>query len=242
MKEEISPEKLHKIEALRQHGQTKGEREAAGAAIERLKGPPPLQITCTIINVDQQATFYEVQYRDIEGQQRKMNLPRELFLRPTKVVEQLLKVGAALPDDRPAADDIVNNAIKLKANATLRVTERAGWYERESFVYPGETFGKLAGQIVYLAPRELDPAFGLRAGSLVGWREGLREPCRYSDYLIIGIGEKASNALLELIREDEGCVLHLHGTKSDNAEKRALVREDTFDEGGRIHDRSLSEK
>jgi hypothetical protein len=36
MKEEISPEKLHKIEALRQHGQTKREREAAGAAPEFL--------------------------------------------------------------------------------------------------------------------------------------------------------------------------------------------------------------
>jgi hypothetical protein len=91
MKEEVSPEKLRKIEALREHGQTVGEREAAAAAIERLKGPPTLQISRTIINVDQQETFYEVQYRDIEGQQQKLNLPREL--RPTKIVEHNVDCG-----------------------------------------------------------------------------------------------------------------------------------------------------
>jgi Domain of unknown function (DUF927) len=214
-------DKIEKIRALKDGGGTPGERSAAGAALERMKGTHPLHIARTIINVDTHETFYEIQYRDIEGQPRELNLPRELFQRPSKVVEQLLKVGAALADDQKAAIEIIKSAVKTKADVILRVTERSGWYEQQTFVYPGETVGKLAGQIIYQAPRALDPALGLRAGSLEAWREGLREPCQYSDYLIIGIGHKASNALLELIGEDESCVLHLHGTKSDSPEKRA---------------------
>jgi Domain of unknown function (DUF927) len=190
MKEDVPIEKLRKIEAVRRQGQTDGERQAAATALQRVARQPSLQITRTIINADRQETFYEVQYCDIEGRQQTLNLGRELFAHPNKVVEQLLKVGAALPDDQKVAVDIIKTAIKTKAHTTLRVTERAGWYERESFVYPGETFGKMAGQIVYQAPGELDPALGLKAGSLNGWREGLREPCQFSDYLIIGIGER----------------------------------------------------
>jgi uncharacterized protein (DUF927 family) len=221
MKDEVSTEKLRKIEALCQRGHTDGERQAAAAALERVKSHRPLRITRTIINIDRQEAFYEVQHRDVHGQQQKLNLARELFLHRSKVVERLLKVGAALPDDQAAAVEIVKKAIESKSQDTLRITERAGWYEDETFVYPNETFGKLAGQIVYQAPHDLDPAFGLRAGSLEEWREGLRQPCRHSDYLIIAIGQKASNALLELIGEDESCVLHHHGVESAGAEKAA---------------------
>ena len=150
-----------------------------------------------------------------------MTLGRELFAHPIKVVEQLLKVGAALPDDQKAAVETIKNALKTKAHTTRRVTERPGWFQGETFVYPGETFGKLVGQIEYQLPAEIDPALGVRAGSLEGWREGLREACQYSDYLILAIGEKASNALLGLIGEDEGCILHHHGIEAANAEKAA---------------------
>ena len=221
MKENASPEKLRKMNPFTCMGTPTANDKPAAAALERVKSHLPLQVTRTIINVDRQETFYEVQYRDIEGQQQKLNLPRELFQRPTKIVEQLLKVGAALPDDQKAAVDIIKSATKTKADTTLRVTERPGWYQGETFVYPGETLGKLAGQIVYQTPGELDPALGMRAGSLAGWREGLREPCQHSDHLIIAIGEKASNALLEPIGEDEGCILHQHGTEIDSAEKTA---------------------
>ena len=219
--ESASRERLRKIEALRQGGGTDGEREAAAAALERVKRNLPFQITCTIINIDKQETLYEVKFRDIEGQSQIRLIPRELFQHPAKVAEHLLKVGASLTEDRTEAVKIVNAAIELKSDKTQRVTARTGWYECDSFVYPGETFGKLNERIVHKKSDELDPAFGLSAGSLEGWRGGLREPCQFSDYLIIEIGQKASNTLLELIGEDEGCILHLHGRESDGAEKTA---------------------
>jgi protein gp37 len=62
MKEDISVEKLRKIEALRKAGSTEGERDAAAAALERVKSNFPLRITTTIIHVDKQEAFYEVQW------------------------------------------------------------------------------------------------------------------------------------------------------------------------------------
>jgi Domain of unknown function (DUF927) len=221
MKEDISLEKLRKIDALRKGGGTEGEREAAAAALERVKSNLALRITRTVTNVDKTETSYEVQYHDIQGKAQVRKVPRELFQRPSKVVEVLLRAGAALPDDPKTAAEIVKTAIDLKADAIRQVTESAGWRQEESFVYPGETFGKLAGQLIYEPPGELNPALGLRAGSLEGWREGLREPCQFSDYLIIALGQKASSALLEVIGEDEGCILHLHGSETESAQKTA---------------------
>lgn len=66
MKEEISLEKLRKIDALKKGGSTDGEREAAAAALERVKSTLPLCITCTVTNVDRAETSYEVRYRDIQ--------------------------------------------------------------------------------------------------------------------------------------------------------------------------------
>jgi uncharacterized protein (DUF927 family) len=146
---------------------------------------------------------------------------RELFLRPFKVVEELVRAGAALPDDSKAAEGSVKDATNLKAHDTRWVTERAGWFNDDCFVYPGKSFGQDGEKISYVPRSETDPAFGLRIGSFKGWHEGLRSPCRKSDYLIIAIGEKASNILLPLIGEGEGCILQLQGSQPGRSEKTA---------------------
>ena len=164
-------------------------------------------------------TFYEVQYSDVEGALQTCLLPREFFQRPTKVVEQLLKVGASLSHDKNAALDIVKRVVETIPGATRRITRRGGWNDKESFVYPGQTFGNLKGRVDYQKSDKLDPALGLKAGSLETWQKGLREPCQNSDYLIFGLGHKAANLLLEVVGEEEGCILHLHGTDTDSPEK-----------------------
>ena len=127
MKKDGSLEKLRKIDALQKGGGTEGEREAAAAALDRVKTNLPLRITCTVINVDKAETFFEVEYRDIQGKVQVRKVPRELFQRSSKVVEVLLRAGAALPDDPKAAAKIVQNALDLKADTTRQVTESAGW-------------------------------------------------------------------------------------------------------------------
>ena len=78
-----------------------------------------------IINVDKQQTFYEasaIATSKIHWQM--IRLPRELRIH--KVVEELIRAGAFLPDDPRAAGAIVREAVAAKANVTTRVTERPG--------------------------------------------------------------------------------------------------------------------
>jgi Domain of unknown function (DUF927) len=213
--------KIEKVEALKEQGATQGERLAATAALDRMRANLPVRITATVVDIDYGETFYDVAFDDIEGQNRTIRIRREIFQRPSQVVEQLVKAGADLPDDGKVARNQIKSAVDLKANAVYRITRRPGWYDNGSFVYYGVTFGKLANKLVFEPPQELDPALGLSNGTLEQWREGLREPCKFSDYLVLTISHKASNPLLELIGQTEGVIFHLHGTDDGTIEKTA---------------------
>ncbi len=223
MKEDVEkgfPAKIYKIETLRQRGGTEGERTAAATALARIEANQHVRLIRTVIHLDKQETFYETQYRDVEGERKTALIPREFFQHPTKVVEHLVRIGASLPHDNKAAVEFVRKAAETIPEATRRITGRSGWHKLETFVYPGETFGKDKERIIQQGSEEWDPALGLKAGTLRAWLEGLREPCQYSDYLILSLGQKASNLLLEVIGQEEGCILHLHGTESTGAHRR----------------------
>ena len=76
------------------------------------------------------------------------------------------------------------------------------------FVYPGETFGRLAGKLEHEGADEIDPALGLRFGSSEGWSEGLRNAFAASDYLIFAASVAFSGPLFELAGEHEGIIFH----------------------------------
>ena len=204
-------EKITKIKALTVGGSTTGEREAAEAALERVRSNLPVRITATVLNIDHNETFYELVYRDLDGKSSTKRIPKELFRIPTKVVDDLSKHYAALPDDSVAAVELVKNALQAKSDRKYRLTGRSGWHDESTFVYPTKTFGKLAGQLIFESPGDIDPALGKQHGTVADWREGLREPCKYSDFLILTISAMAASALLDIIGEDEGAIFHLHG-------------------------------
>jgi hypothetical protein len=208
-----------KVQALRDSGQTEGERRAATAALERIRNGLPVSITATVMDVDRTEAFYSVRYRDVQGDWQTRKVPRELFQHPGKVVDDLLKVGADLPDDSKLATNLIHDAVRQKSGLVRYRTGRAGWYDGKSFVYPGRTFGKRDEDLLYEPCGDLDPALGISAGSLDAWRDNLRLPCKYSDYLITVLGAKAASALLDVIGEDEGHVIHLHGTLRSGHQK-----------------------
>ena len=51
-------------------------------------------------------------------------------------------------------------------------------------------------------------------GSLDGWRDGLKDPCRASSYLTFGIGLAFAGPLLHLVGQDEGAIFYLAGESS----------------------------
>ncbi len=213
------PAKVQKIKALYENGATEGERSAAGAALERMAPDLAVRIAATVLDDDDGESFYDVSFVDVEGKSRTIRIRREAFQHPSNVVEQLIKVGANLPDDSKAARELVKSAVDVKAQRIYRVTRRPGWHS-DSFVYPGRTFGNLEGKLIFGPPRELDPALGLTGGSLERWCEGLRPACDVSDYLILTLSHKAASPLLELVGQ-EGVTFHLHGTEKNETGKTA---------------------
>jgi Domain of unknown function (DUF927) len=137
-----------------------------------------------------------------------IRIGRELFVHPRKVVAQLLKANADLPNNPEAAIRLVKRALATRSKKTRRLTIRTGWHGGTSFVYPSETFGPLAGKLEHEGAPEIDPALGLRDGSPQAWQQGMRNAFEASDYLIFSASVALSGPLFELAGEQEGSVFH----------------------------------
>jgi putative DNA primase/helicase len=180
-----------------------------------------LVILATEFHIERRASYYKIRFRDLDGQKQTIAIGRELFTVPSKVVAELLKANADLPDNPNAAAELVKRAVANRSTRSRRITTRTGLYDT-SFVYPGQTFGPLEGKLKLEDTSAVDPALGLKRGSLQGWREGLTSPFRYSDYLILAASAAFSGPLFELAGEQEGVVFHFQPQNSapdDNASR-----------------------
>jgi hypothetical protein len=166
-----------------------------------------LSILGSEFHMERRESYYMVQFRDVAGQMRTIRIGREKFIAPPAVVAELLKANADLPDDAGDAIKKVTQAVATRSNRTRQITSRTGWHDT-SFVYPGETFGPLAGKLKHDGASGIDPALGLKHGSVQTWRQGLKNPCRHSDYLIFAASVAFSGPLFDLAGEQEGVVFH----------------------------------
>jgi hypothetical protein len=173
-----------------------------------------LKIKATVYHVTREESYYVVECRTVDGAKRKMLIGREQFRKPTGVVDILLKAHADLPVDDKKAVGVVKKALRDRSKRTYALTNRTGWEGGDCFVYLTETFGELAGKLQHEGSSEIDPALGLQRGTLETWREGLRRPCRYSDFLLFALSVPASGPLLDIIGEDEGAIFHLQPQSS----------------------------
>ena len=166
-----------------------------------------LAILATEFHIERCESYYRIRFRDLEGQRQTILIGRELFTTPAKVVAELLKANADLPDNPNAAVELVKQAVATRSQRTRRITIRTGLHDT-SFVYPGQTFGPLDGKLKLEDTSAIDPALGLKRGSLQAWREGLTNAFRDSDYLIFAASAAFSGPLFELAGEQEGVVFH----------------------------------
>ena len=167
----------------------------------------------TEFHIERRESYYKVRFRDLDGQKRTILIGRELFTTPPKVVAELLKANADLPDNPKTAVQLVKQAVATRSNRSRRITNRTGLHDT-SFVYPGQTFGPLDGKLKLEDTSAIDPALGLKRGSLQAWREGLTNSFRHSDYLIFAASVAFSGPLFELAGEQEGVVFHFQPQNS----------------------------
>ena len=184
-----------------------------------VKAAPKLKILASVFHETKQESYYLVRFRKVDGASKKTFIGREIFHNPTNAVTTLLKAHAALPDDGKAAARLIKKALSKKSPRQFRITSRTGWYG-DSFVYLTKTFGSLAGKLLHEGHCEIDPALGLSQGNAEAWRDGMRGPCTYSDFLVFALSVPASGPLLDSIGQNEGAIYHLqpeNGSKPSNS-------------------------
>jgi hypothetical protein len=176
-------------------------------------GNQTVAIVATEFHNERRESCYKVRFRDLDGQKQTIAIGRELFSTPSKVVAELLKANADLPDNHTTAVDLIAQAVASRSERTRHITIRTGWHGR-SFVYPRQTFGPLAGKLKLQDTDAVDPALGREHGSLRGWRRGLTNSFRYSDYLVFAASVAFSGPLFEVASEQEGVVFHFQPQNS----------------------------
>ena len=184
-------------------------------------GNQKLAIVATEFHMERRESYYKVRFRDLDGHKQTILIGRELFTKPSKVVAELLRANADLPDEPKAVVKLVKTAVATRSQRTRRITLRTGRHDT-SFVYPGRTFGPLAGKLKHEATSAIDPALGLKHGSLQAWREGLTNAFRRSDYLIFAVSVAFSGPLFDLAGQQEGVVFHFQpqtSTSENNGSK-----------------------
>jgi hypothetical protein len=190
-----------------------------------------LSILGTEFHLERRESYYMVQFRDVAGQMRTIRIGREKFIAIPAVVAELLKANADLPDNPKDAVEVVIRAVATRKTRTRQITSRSGWHGT-SFVYPGKTFGPLAGKLKHDGTSGIDPALGLKNGSMQAWKEGLKNPCKHSDFLIFAASVAFSGPLFDLAREQEGAVFHyqpqdsmpeIKGTKTKSSSGKTLA-------------------
>lgn len=180
-----------------------------------------IQITASLFHIDNAESFNDVQFPILGGKTKTLRIARELFRIPTKVADLLVRAGADLADPVQAVKN-VQEALLTSKPPHSELTGHTGWIDASSFVYPTETFGRLSGQLLYDGLNQINPTLGVSNGSLVAWKDGLREPCKFSDYLVFTTSVGPASCLLDIVGQDEGALFHLHGTnpaKNTNGEK-----------------------
>ena len=111
-----------------------------------------LAIVATEFHMERRESYYKVRFRDLDGQKRTILIGRELFTTPPKVVAELLRANADLPDNPKTAVALVKQAVATRSKRSRRITIRTGLHDT-SFVYPGERSGPLAGNLKHEVAR-----------------------------------------------------------------------------------------
>jgi len=173
---------------------------------------PHIEIERPVQHISKGLSFYRVRFKDLEGKQCWLDIPRRLFTKPSEVVRLLLDAHADLPDIKQC---IVEALEHVGSKPTLKLTDRLGWDDGvgdgSSFVYFDKTYGPAHDSLQLDDDPDRNAALGKKSGTLEKWREGLEEPCRFSDHLVFAIGVAASGPLYGIIGNPEPAIYHFQG-------------------------------
>ncbi len=174
---------------------------------------PEVLVRRYIHDIDKNAFYMEIVYRGLSGKKGILLVPRAAVRNVSEVADALLNAGAVLPPSAADSMQFVRDALAAPASGRLGVTRRCGWHG-EFFVTPNQTLGDKAKELRFKAATAIDPSYGITAGTLAEWKEGLRAACAASTFLTFALGVGFGAPVLDLLGEDEGAVFNFLGTQA----------------------------
>jgi putative DNA primase/helicase len=179
---------------------------------------PPLDFTdrvrvaANVRDLDTNRYLIELEFRDINGNWSHAFLPRSIIRSGVNASNELLDRGANIPTGAGAGAQLAN-LLGVIPDRTYRITGKTGWHDK-SFVLPDITIGPDADTLLHASRKASEPVQPATKGSLDGWLDGLKEPCRASSYLTFGIAAAFAAPLGHLVGQDEGAIFYLAGDSS----------------------------
>ncbi len=211
--------------------------------------PDRIRVVANVLDLDTNRYSIELEFRDINGKWSSAILPRRITSSGYAALKDLLDLGAHLPTG-PGAGNQLASLLSLPPDRTYRITGKTGWHEEpKSFVLPDVTIGPDADTLIHASRKSSETVEPATKGSLNGWLDGLRDPCRASSYLTFGIGMAFAAPLLHLVGQDEGAIFYLAGdsttgktltelaglSASERAARDSLLTHDAFDRAVEEH-------
>jgi hypothetical protein len=169
-----------------------------------------IRVVANVHDLDTNRYLVELEYRDIKGNWSNAILPRSIIRSGVNASNELLDRGADIPTGAGAAAQLAS-LLSVTPDRTYRITGETGWVGGDSFVLPDTTIGPDADTLIHASRNAGEPVQAATQGSLDGWRDGLRDPCRASSYLTFGIATAFAAPLLHPVGQDEGAIFYKAG-------------------------------
>ena len=168
-----------------------------------------IRVIANVHDLDTNRYSVEVEFRNTRDEQARAMLPRRITSSGHLALKELLDLGAKLPSG-PGAGVELGKLLSVVPDRTYEITGKTGWHGK-SFVLPDITIGPNANTLIHASRKSGKTREPLTQGSLQGWLDGWRQPCRASSYLTFGIGLAFAGPLLRLVRQPEGAIFYLAG-------------------------------
>jgi Domain of unknown function (DUF927) len=166
---------------------------------------PSILIERVIRDVDDGRFYLRVSFSTMSGGRSSLVVPRENIAKPSRVVEQLLSMGARLPSSVADATKLVSATLASSGRLSPeKGSSLTGWSGR-TFVLP---HGSIGAEVIHFIGDAKAPS---RFGSLAAWKAALKEPCNQSSFLKFGVALGWTGPLIELAGEVEGATFHFTG-------------------------------
>lgn len=171
--------------------------------------PHHSQVKVSDILIDENSKVHvRFAFDALGGGKGSFEIPRGQTTDLRKVCSNLLDAGANLP--RETAIDSIKHAIDTAPTApTGRIVSTHGW-SNDIYVSHNSVHGRRTLPVSYRPRVDVDAAFKVSAGTVAGWREGLRGPIAESSYLTFAACLPFGAPLLKRLGI-EGCVMNTVG-------------------------------